>query len=354
MIIDSIPTSSHALPQPATEQHSSPALTTDHPHADYITELIEKAGALHQSGVRGAHNSRKAYTADIKLLREWLAEYLHADLPITSTQLALYVTHLQETAKWATINRKLASINRWHRLNRQPLPGANNALKDLLDGVQRKIGIEAKQAKAFDFTQFVAVIDGLAKDPEAGSHDLELRDRALLLLGFAGAFRRSELVAINRRDLAFDNKGLVISGNQSKTNQKGETEQKAFFFGDDLSRCPVRCLQAYLMTLPSQSEDPEAVEPVFVGYRRLFNSARYFRQTRRLSDQAVDRIVKHYFGPTYSAHSLRTTFVTIARINGSDDSAIMHQTKHKSIGMIQRYTRLNSIRVHNAARKLGL
>jgi integrase len=170
-----------------------------------------------------------------------------------------------------------------------------------------------------------------------------LRNKALLLLGFTGAFRRSELVALNVEDLSFTDEGLIVSMNKSKTNQYGDYEEKAIFYSPEAVLCPIRTLQAWIQRLEKTSD------ALFVRVRKGD------RLTKdRLTDKTVNDLVKTYFGEEYSAHSLRASFITIAKINGADDSEIMRQSKHKTSAMIQRYTRIEDIKKHNAGMKLGL
>jgi len=107
--------------------------------------------------------------------------------------------------------------------------------------------------------------------------------------------------------------------------------------------CPIRSLQAWLRQLGRESG------PVFVSLRKGERLT-----LARLSDKSINAVVQRYLGPTFSAHSLRASFVTVAKLAGADDSEVMNQTKHKTSAMIRRYTRIDDVRQHNAAQKLGL
>jgi len=170
-----------------------------------------------------------------------------------------------------------------------------------------------------------------------------MRNRALLLLGFTGAFRRSELEALNIEDLAFDDDGLIVLLQQSKTNQLGQAEEKAIFYSPDSALCPIRSLQAWLRIL-GRTEGP-----VFVSLRKNNQIT-----NRRMTTKYTNLIVQQYLGSQYTSHSLRASFVTVSKLNGADDSKIMNQTKHKTSAMIRRYTRLDNVRRHNSAKELGL
>jgi integrase len=168
----------------------------------------------------------------------------------------------------------------------------------------------------------------------------------LLLLGLAGAFRRDELASLDLAHLRFDDDGLVVELPKSKTNQKGEAEEKAIFFAPDRRSCPVRAVKDWLELLDRHGRTSG---PLFLSFHKGQRLSR-----RRLSTFSLNEIVQLRLGAPYTAHSLRASFVTIAKLNGADDAEVMNQTKHKTTDMIRRYTRLDNIRQHNAAQKLGL
>lgn len=170
-----------------------------------------------------------------------------------------------------------------------------------------------------------------------------LRDRAILLLGFTGAFRRSELSELNLENLRFTEECVIVSLARSKTNQLGQHEEKAIFYSPEAKVCPIRSLQAWVRQLGRETG------PVFVSLRKGERVTQ-----ARLSDKSINAVVQRYLGPDYSAHSLRASFVTVAKLAGADDSEVMNQTKHKTSAMIRRYTRIDDVRQHNAAQKLGL
>lgn len=300
-------------------------------------EMAKQTAAYFQKGIEGAKNTRTAYTSDIALLRDWLQQHQLADLPLNPATLATYLSDVATRHKWATITRRLAAIRKWHRLNRYDDPSRDEVITTVLEGIKRTIGTEPDQAPAFDLSAYKDVVRIIPTTATG------IRDRALLLVGFAGAFRRSELVSLDVEGIEFTKKGAILTYRGSKTNQYGHTEQKALFFSPDVDTCPVRSLQGYIAIL-GRSDGP-----LFVRIRK-----REQITTDRLSDKQVDRTTKLYFGENYSAHSLRASFVTIAKRNGADDSKIMQQTKHRTRTMIDRYTRIQQVEEHNAAMELGL
>ena len=301
-------------------------------------DLKEKVNEYGRLGLEGAVNTQRAYKADLKDFNDWCETNGQIPFPVSPETLAAYVSHLADTCKWATINRRLAAISKLHQLNKLETPTQNRIFRIVMEGIKRTKGIRQNQAPAFKLN----ILKQLLRDFDTESH-ANLRNKALLLLGFTGAFRRSELVALNVEDLNFTDDGLIVSMQKSKTNQYGDYEEKAIFYSPEAILCPIRTLKAWIQRLDKSSD------ALFVRVRKGDKIT-----TDRLTDKTVNDLVKTYFGEEYSAHSLRASFITIAKINGADDSEIMRQSKHKTSAMIQRYTRIEDIKKHNAAMKLGL
>lgn len=301
-------------------------------------DLKEKVNEYGRLGLEGAVNTQRAYRADLKDFNGWCTTSGQIPFPVSPETLAAYVSHLADTCKWATINRRLAAISKLHQLNNSETPTQNRIFRIVMEGIKRTKGIRQKQAPAFKLN----ILKQLLRDFDT-EFNANLRNKALLLLGFTGAFRRSELVALNVEDLDFTDEGLIISLQKSKTNQYGDYEEKAIFYSPEAILCPVRTLKAWIQKLNKTSD------ALFVRVRKGDRIT-----SDRLTDKTVNDLVKTYFGEEFSAHSLRASFITIAKINGADDSEIMRQSKHKTSAMIQRYTRIEDIKKHNAAMKLGL
>jgi site-specific recombinase XerD len=303
-----------------------------------LTELTQRVEEYVRLGLEGAPNSQRAYTADLKNYTSWCEGHGQQALPASTSTLAAYAAHLAKTCKWATLTRRIATVSKLHQLKGFETPTTDKQFRVVMEGVKRSIGIRQKQAKAFTMPTLKGMLKGIDCSSAIG-----LRNKALLLLGFTGAFRRSELVALNVDDLDFSTQGLIVSMGKSKTNQYGASEEKAIYYSPDAGICPIRTLQSWL------TEIGRSAGPLFVRIRRGSTLTE-----QRLTDQTVYDVVKKYLGNQFSAHSLRASFVTIAKMNGADDSEVMRQTKHRKSDMIQRYTRIEDIRLHNAAMKLGL
>ena len=288
-------------------------------------------------------NTRKAYTNDWKQFRIWCEANEITTLPAQPNAVAMYITILTDTHKISSISRKLAAIGEAHRTAGFVSPTEDKDVQMIWKGIRRSKGIAKTEKKPI-------LSDDLRIALENLPHNLHsVRDRALLLLGFVGAFRRSELVALNRTDLAFTKEGIVVHLKRSKTNQEGAGEEKAIPYSSTPSLCSVRALLAWI------EATPDITEPLFVSIGKGEKV-----HPDRLSDKAVALIVKQRLGSLgkeigdYSGHSLRAGFVTQAALNGASDRQIMAQTKHRSRAMIDRYVRVATVWQDNAATSLGL
>ena len=235
------------------------------------------------------------------------------------------------------------AINQAHRAAGHESPTAAALVRTLLAGIRRAKGT-APGAKA---ATLIEDIRGMVAALPAGL--LGKRDRALLLVGFAGAFRRSELVGLDREDLQFTRDGLVLTLRRSKTDQEGQHRKVAVPYGSSPETCPVRALQAWLDAVGGSTG---------IVFRRLNRHGHIL--PGRLSDKAVARAVKTYAAAAgldaanYSGHSLRAGLATSAAIGGASERSIMAQTGHRSTTMVRRYIREGSLFRENAAARVGL
>lgn len=291
-----------------------------------------------------ADNTRRAYRADWVDFTTWCGDHQLPSLPAAPETVALYLTHLAEIGrKWSTLQRRLSAISQAHQLAKQTSPTHDPLVKSVAAGIRRLHGT-AQEGKTptltADIRQMVAALPNSL---------LGTRDRALLLLGFAGGFRRSELVALDVDDVAHTDDGLVITIRRSKTDQEGAGRKIGIPYGSALDTCPVRSIRAWL-TASERSGGP------------LFRPINRHGQIsdRRLSDRAVARIVQRTaaaagLDPTrYAGHSLRAGLATSAAAAGVSERAIMQQTGHRSLVTLRKYIREGSLFRDNAAAKVGL
>jgi len=178
----------------------------------------------------------------------------------------------------------------------------------------------------------------------------DLRDCALLLIGFSGAFRRSELISLNIEDVRFTREGIRVVLRKSKTDQEGAGMEKGIAYGSNPDTCPVRILQDWI----------EAAKIREGALFRQINKYGQVSQKRLASSHSVARIVKEYVRKIglpvaeYSGHSLRAGFATEASANGASLDDIMRQTGHRSVEMVREYIRKQNLFKNNASTKLGL
>jgi site-specific recombinase XerD len=324
----------------ASQKRSLPGIPVS--HTTSLTALRSKVADYLQTGLEGAPNTRKAYAADLRHFRQWCADHQQTPTPVSPEALCTYLAFVAETDKWATIQRRLSAVRKLHQLQGAEFPAQDRHVLTVLEGIRRTIGVRQQQAPAFTIEEFRHVMQSLnVDDPQ------QLRDKLVLLLGFTGAFRRSELVALNLENVSLTAEGALIRLNRSKTNQYGDHEEKALFWHSDPQLCAVHTLQLWLAQRPERG-------PLLVRFRKGSEPGLVRWTEERLSDKTVARLVKHYLGEHFSAHSLRASFVTIAKLNGADDLEVMQQTKHKTSAMIQRYTRVGNVTRYNAGKKLGL
>lgn len=271
-----------------------------------------------------ADATRRGYAADV---RHFLQH--GGRLPATECMVALYLARHATKLRVATLQRRLAAIAWAHRQRRLRSPVGAPLVRATLHGIARARGMRQRQVAAIDKPLLQRMLAAAARQPRRAA----LRDRALILVGFAGAFRRAELVALDIADIRFTVAGAHVMLRRSKTDQMA-AGRTVLLARTGSHYCPVRALQRWLRAARLTSG------PVFrqlrVGDRVTEN---------RLSAQSVALVVKrlvHATGipPTdYSAHSLRAGYVTLAVQHGISTTAIRAQTGHKSDAVLLRYLR---------------
>ena len=311
------------------------------PASTALTPVAERARdyARHSK----ADNTRRAYTSDWRHFTAWCTAHERLDLPASPETICLYLSALAETAKSSTLTRRLSSISVAHQMaGYDPSPTRNVTVRTVLAGIRRKNGT-AEEGKRPLLTEDLRRITAELDDDRQG-----IRDRALILIGFAGAFRRSELVALDIDDLEFNADGLVIQLKKSKTDQEGQGRRVGIPYGSNPQTCPIRAVKAWIEAL-GVTEGPI--------FRRI---DRHGRILGRLSDRGVALIVKRLAGnvgfdpAVYAGHSLRSGLATAAAAAGVSERAIMAQTGHRSLTTLRRYIREGSLFLENAAARVGL
>ncbi len=272
-----------------------------------------------------AANTLRAYRSDIHHFIGWGGK-----IPATAECVARYVAHHARTLSCATLSRRVVAIGQAHTTQGLPSPTQSALVRATLQGIRRTLGNTSHQVAALQKNDLVKIVGKL--------HGLRgLRDKALLLIGFAGAMRRSELVALDIEDVQFVTEGILIRLRRSKTDQEGYGRHIAIPYVKG-RHCPCRALLLWLK-----------VSGIETG--ALFRGISRFEQllTRRLSPQSVALIIKQRvelagLNPSlYSGHSLRAGFVTNAARSGASSTSIRNQTGHQSDAMMQGYIRSSQL-----------
>ena len=291
-----------------------------------------------------ASNTIRAYQSDWGDFEAWCIAHRRRAFPATPETVALYLTRLAEQGrKPSTITRRVSSISQAHQMADRRPPTRSAKVRAVLRGIRRTKGT-MPESKAP-----VLIDDIRAMMAHLPDRLLGTRDRALLLVGFAGGFRRSELVSLDVKDLDFTDDGLAVTLRRSKTDQEAAGRKVGIPYGSSPETCPVRSLKAWLEVSAIDSG------PVF----RPINRHGQIRPTR-LSDKAVALVVKRAAeaagrdASEFAGHSLRSGLATAAAIGGASERSIMKQTGHRSTVMVRRYIREGSLFRDNAAAKLGL
>lgn len=317
------------------ELHSLTSSVSDSPYE--LNEQQKKAQQLYKSGLFGAVNSQKAYQSDLNQYLAWYNAKGYEDLPSTPQALAEYIAELIPDKGYFTLQRRLATIAKYHRIHNLPSPTTHEQFKIFMKGVRKEKTIRQNQASAFTLDEFRNAVDGQPMTPTG------LRNRLLLLIGFTGAFRRQELVDVNVENLDIRTDGILIRIDQSKTNQDGAEEAKFIAKAKKEAYCPLRTLHQWL-TFIGRTEGP-----LFVRVRKGEQPT-----LERLSDDYVNLLTKASLGKQHTAHSMRASFVTISKDAGVDNRKIQNQTKHKTTQMIDRYDRRRDVIYQNASTELDL
>ena len=290
-----------------------------------------------------SENTLRGYQSDWRHFCAWCEAHGQSPLPATSETVASYIAGCASHLKVGSIQRRLNAITEAHKAMGLDSPTHSPLVANTMKGIRRTLGTTAAQKAPALTDDIRAMLDAT----DAGM--IGLRDRALILLGFAGAFRRSELVGLAVDDSAFGKDGLTVTLRRSKTDQAGAGRKIGIPYGSNPETCPVRVLQAWL------EQGGITAGPLFRSINRHGHL-----QPGRLSGIDVARIVKKLAeragldAGKYAGHSLRAGHATSAAIAGASERSIMNQTGHRSVQMVRRYIRDGCLFRENSAAKLGL
>ena len=302
------------------------------------------AGRMEDYVRRGkADNTWRAYRSDLSHFAAWCETGGLEALPAAPATVAGYLSAHAGTLAVSTLRRRLAAISVAHQAaGYRQLPTRAPEVKAVWSGIRRVHGVAPRKVRAARTKIINALVAPL------GDRVIDIRDRALLLTGFAGALRRSELVGLDAGDITEDDYGLVLVLRRSKTDQEGETKTLGLPYGSNTATCPVRAWRAWRAAAGIDSG------PAFRGITRHGRIS-----TTRLSDRAVaDMVRRRALGAgldgRFAGHSLRSGFATEGYAQGTPELAIMRHGRWRSASVMRGYVEEGGVWNDNAAARLGL
>ena len=305
-----------------------------------MSELITDIKSLELETLKNLKNSKaantlRAYQADFRDFSAFCSKNGFSALPTEPKILSLYLTHLSATSKFSTLKRRIASISVIHKMKGHYLDTKHPVVMENLHGIRRVKGSNQKAKKPILINDLKLIINVI--DQANQSEKKKIRDRAIILVGFSGGFRRSELVDINYEDVEFVNEGVKIFIKRSKTDQSGEGMTKAIPYFENKLFCPVTNLKKW------------------IDYAQII-SGKIFN----ISDKSVTLIIKKYASLSgmdanrYAGHSLRSGFATSTAESGAEERNIMAMTGHKTTQMVRRYIQEANLFKNNALSKIKI
>ncbi len=300
---------------------------------DLTTELKKlEIETLDNLKLSKAKNTIRAYKSDFNDFALFCSKHSMKSMPTEPKIVSLYLTHLSKHSKYSTLKRRLASINVMHRYKGHYLDTKHPIIVENLLGIKRQIGVYQKAKKPLLFNDLKKIIKVIS---ESSISELKkLRDKTLILVGFSGGFRRSELVNIYKEDIEFVKEGVKIFVKKSKSDQSGEGMTKAIPSFKYIEYCPVDHLKKWMIKNKNNLVFP-------------------------ISDKNVALIIKRHAlsagldEKKYAGHSLRSGFATTTAEFGASERNIMTMTGHKSVEMVRRYIKESDLFKNNALNKIS-
>lgn len=310
-----------------------------------LEDLIQKANDLIRAAK--APSTRKAYKSDFRIFESWCADHGLASLPSAPQTIALYIAScVVASLAPATIARRLASISKAHQaagFEDSPASTKHFVVGEVLKGARRTLGVAQKCKDPLLLNDICRLLAACPKNL------LGLRDRALILTGFAGAFRRSELCAMAVSDLCFSDSGLVINVPRSKSDQEQAGDKVAIPLGEHEETCPIKALRKWL----SAAKVIEGA--VFRGVDRhghVSSTGLHCDSIAAIFKAAASRAGIN--ATNIAGHSVRAGMATQAALNGTSERAIARTTRHRSRRVLRCYIRPGEMFRENASASLGL
>ena len=281
-----------------------------------------------------AVNTLRAYKADFKDFTLFCKKNGLNSIPSEPKVITLYLTHLSKSSKFSTLKRRLASISVIHKLNGHYLDTKHPIITENLLGIKRAKGTYQKAKKPILINDLKLIINAINQENNSKN---KVKNKALVLIGFAGGFRRSELVTVLYEDVEFVSEGVKIFVKRSKTDQSGEGMTKGIPYFSNPNYCPVVSLKKWM-----EANDAKT--------GKIFE----------MSDKNVALTIKKYAAIAgldknkYSGHSLRSGFATSTAELGAEERSIMTMTGHKTTQMVRRYIKEANLFKNNALNKIKI
>jgi site-specific recombinase XerD len=309
-------------------------LLQDKEDRNRVEALIQRTQATLNADL--AKSTHSAYASDWGDFQRFGSSLSQACLPANTETVVLYIQYMADKSlKLNTIRRRLSAIRYYHFEADYDSPTESALAKKMLNAISRQIGYQLEQKQALDVSSLKQMIDLM--DSKKLSH---LRDRAMLLLGFAGGFRRSEVVSLRIENMHFSGIHLRVHLPRSKTDQMGKGLDKPIFGEENSAYCPVSAIQEWLQA--------SMINTGYVFRRIRRGQAINLSEDKPLSAIAYTNCIKQYAkaigldSKCISGHSLRSGFVTSAALRGKDALQIADVTK-QDIRTVQRYMRKTKI-----------
>ena len=306
-----------------------------------VEAALDRAGDYARAS--RAKATGRAYRADWAHFEDWCRAHGLDALPAAPEAVGAYLAAHAATLAPATLTRRVSAITVAHRVAGRHLDVRHPAVRDVLAGIRRERGTAQRRAAAAT----TDIVRRMVAACDSGTA-IGLRDRALVLVGFGAALRRSEIVGLDRRDLTFIGEGVRITLRRSKGDQEGAGEVVGIVRVPGSPTCPVAALEAWLVAAGIDEG------PVF---RAVDRHGRIGAAVP--NDRAVARVVQKLAAvlgldaSLYSGHSLRAGLATSAAMNGVEERRIAKQTRHRS-AVVRRYIRDGEVFVRNVSGEVGL
>ena len=308
-----------------------------------MADLREKSQAFLRAAQSCA--TRAAYASDWRIFAAWCEGFSVCALPAAPETVQLFVAAEAERWSVATVCRRVAAIAARHRAEGLADPCKSREVAEVMAGLRRTVEGAGRGKAAVTVAELLRMVAAVRKRSSPSAE----RDAALLLIGFAGAFRRSELVALEMRDVRIEARGALLTLRRGKTDQVGRGRVVAVVRGRAARSCPVAALERWLCERGSWAG------PLF---SRLGPGGRVLRAG--ITGAWVWRVVKDAAtaagldASRFGAHSLRAGLVTAAHERGRSDVAIMQTTGHRRVETMAGYVRKAPGRLFGAAAAAGL